>query len=100
MKFIPTEKEKAALLSRDAHGEIDRSGLVTYELCPLCGLAQWKSRDQNQANGVEINIGTAACGQCQEVQRRAPEIFQWVISVFKWRTRLEQNRKDNEAAAS
>lgn len=86
MKFTPTEAEKKKMIERQSE-----PGFSTYEICPLCGLAQFRSRDPNKETDVAVILGTAACPRCEEVQRRAPEVFGWVISVIKWKERLNND---------
>jgi hypothetical protein len=58
---------------------------VNFTVCALCGFAQWSS-STNKGQGfkvaIEIPYRDWQCPCCAPVLARAPEVFQWVVSVL------------------
>lgn len=61
-----------------------RTGLVHFRLCPFCGHADWVSSSAEGEPKISAEIGESACQICLSVQRRSPEVFQWVLNVVDW----------------
>ena len=55
-------------------------GLVTLMECKVCGYLEWHSTREAGPDDV-IVIGMEYCNRCQQVARRNPEVYEWVLSV-------------------
>ena len=79
------EAQLLSLTQRERPEDIEQKRLVTYYVCPLCGYAAWRmssaSPDGFKVAIEQRNQYVDECAGCMVVQRRAPEIFRWVVGV-------------------
>ena len=76
--LIATRAQRDALLHEQyGHGtlEVDR--------CPLCGSMRLSSYQRHDTDAVTIRDmrSPEECARCEEIMRRAPEIFRWIVGV-------------------
>lgn len=72
----PREQQIAAIQQQDGPGR------HTVLECVLCGTCIWNGSDHHQPDGVVFQACTPSrCPCCQEVLRRAPEIWNFVAGV-------------------
>lgn len=94
MQLVLTDNEKATLLRISPHKE----GHSYFSLCPTCGRPEWISTTTTEETGISATVSSMSCGACHEVNRRAPEVVEWVLRVLTWRARLN-NEKEPPANA-
>lgn len=75
---FPLDDDDKAALKRKGYG----TGHQAFELCPLCGQAEWICSDGNKPEDVSACVGSAPCRRCNEVRMRAPEVVDWMLSVL------------------
>jgi len=84
---VTDEKIEQAIQARDA--EIIRQygpGHIEMERCPLCGLMRFLCCRTAEPNGVSMRemFSVTSCSRCEEIHRRAPEIFEWIVGVVQY----------------
>jgi hypothetical protein len=57
-----------------------------FTICPLCGLAVWRSSGHG-SKMIYVDEGKEPCDRCQRIYQRDPELVQWVQWVVAWRER-------------
>jgi hypothetical protein len=72
-------------------------GHVQMERCPLCGYMQFACCRTSEPSAVTMGemYSISSCPRCEEAQRRAPEVFQWVLGVAQY-LRVSQHERELE----
>jgi len=94
-----TDEELAAL--RELAPRSARTGLICFELCPMCGRARWVCSDSSKPEQTVADVSSFSdpCVRCQEVHARSPEVFRWVLDVVGWRARIGRDSASEKPAA-
>jgi hypothetical protein len=73
----------------------NKVGTVSYAVCPCCGSMQWAMTSGEPTDSLVLRMfeefDTERCQPCNFMQRRNPEIYQWVVDVV-----LHQISRDHE----
>lgn len=79
MKHIRPEEERmqAAMARYGKDG-----GHVHLCECDVCGLLQWSHTDLKAPPGCSVTTLESICPRCNEVARRDPEVFDWVMNAI------------------
>jgi hypothetical protein len=58
-------------------------GTVEMEQCPLCGFMRFACARTSEPTCVVMRemYSVSECSRCEEINRRAPEVFHWVLGV-------------------
>jgi hypothetical protein len=74
----PSEEELAQLAHEKASF---KEHLFLY--CPICGRISWHVSHKGVDRKITIGEDDKICGKCEEIMRRAPEIFYWVQRAIR-----------------
>lgn len=84
------------LAKKEHEDEVEGGYTICFKVCALCGFAVW-SCSKEAGNGFKVEAEEATqfdpCERCRQVYLRAPEVFNWVIGVFRHQ---EENRDSQE----
>jgi hypothetical protein len=80
-KVLEAIAHRDALILRD-HGP----GAVEMERCPLCGFMRLRCCRPSEPNSVSMTemSSITECPRCDEIHRRAPEVFRWVMGCVTY----------------
>lgn len=86
MQLTADEKQK---LLRRGYGPGHRH----FTCCPVCGYLEWRMTQKDMPDDVTVQEDTMGrgCQKCEEVLRRSPELFRWVLAVIGYKVRKEAN---------
>jgi hypothetical protein len=88
MKELPLFNREGAVSPAVSQRYLDMGlkmqGETTYALCSICGYAEFVSGDTEKKASLQfVWRNAAACSKCEEVARRAPEVFTWMLNTLQ-----------------
>lgn len=58
-----------------------------YVVCAQCGAPSWRFSKHDAEPRIVLQEYSGGCARCEEVNRRAPEVYLWVLDVVEKATR-------------
>lgn len=100
MAIVLSDQEKQAI--RETLSENVRRGLVSVEVCDLCGLVEWVSTQVGAPDDVVVAppdpYRGPHCRRCDRVRHLHPEVFAWVERVVAHQRRVAAGAPDEARA--
>jgi len=84
---IPKAVEEAA--RRDACRYGEKTEHYNYSACPLCGVVQRHGANPGKTFSMYLWWGDV-CETCADMRRRFPDVFDWVVKVLAFTSRLRE----------
>jgi hypothetical protein len=60
----------------------NKPGEHHYEVCHICGEAQWTTTRQSEQSTILGHLSYGSCARCFEIHQRYPELFTWLGGVL------------------
>jgi hypothetical protein len=75
----------------------DGKGVLVLGECMVCGSIALLDLDTEKDRALKLSDNTKQCQQCEQIKRRTPEVFNWVLNVLGFRDYQDKNPRPEEA---